>query len=139
MWLVHHPCAKEDHCEPQCANTQALREKIMKHGGVIDKNSVPEERVTEFIKTRLAIWDTDSSSRPSSASDVDAEFACFVCEQTPCDTTTAKQLLSNVLETETFTIKVLKGLRAKSSQVCYVEGKGAYTLTKPASSSAMTK
>ena len=112
----------------------------MKHGGVIDKNSVPEERVTEFIKARLVIWDTTSSSRPSSASDVDAEFACFVCERTLCDTTTARQLLTNVLETKTFTIKALKGQRAKSSQVCYVEGKGAYTLKpKPASSSSAMK
>ena len=108
----------------------------MKHAGVIDKNSVPEERVTEFIKTRLVIWDSNSVSRPSSASDVDAEFARFVCEQMPCDSTTARQLLTNKLETKTYTVKALKGGRAKSSQVCYVEGKAAYTLKPKASSSS---
>ncbi|CAE8738575.1 unnamed protein product, partial [Polarella glacialis] len=131
LWLAHHPFAKEDHCEPQCPNTLALRGKLMHSAGVTDRDVVPDELADTFIKDRLTKWNKSDPIKPSSSAEIDEAFAMFVCSQRiDCDVNTARQILRSKLVAKVFTVPAIKNIRNKSSQNSYAvtDEKVAYTL-----------
>jgi hypothetical protein len=135
MWLTHHPFPKEDHCEPQCPNTLALRGCLMKNTGVIDQEAMPAGLVDTFMTERLRPWSKTEAKKPSSSNEIEEEFARTVCDKgIRCNTNAARQLLRSKMVHKTFTIPVIKGVRNKSSQASYVHGPNgnvAYTLKEP--------